>query len=133
VPNQCAKTRILPTNHADHQGAFRPYFISRPKAEKMSSLTKKSNEILTDPMIKQIKALSRIDGDHDSSSSLSFMERTRTTEAKFQSLLLPEEWLEVSDAYLRLPPTLSDESFTNILKELDRYHLKPIRPETQGE
>ncbi len=99
----------------------------------MSSLTKKSNEILTDPMIKQIKALSRIDGDHDSSSSLSFMERTRTTEAKFQSLLLPEEWLEVSDAYLRLPPTLSDESFTNILKELDRYHLKPIRPETQGE
>jgi hypothetical protein len=33
-----------------------------------------------------------------------------------KTLLLPEEWLEMSDDYLRLPPTLSDPAFISILQ-----------------
>jgi hypothetical protein len=76
-------------------------------------------DALSDPMIQKIKALSRIDGSSissDSNVNKTFMERTRVAEAKFQSLLLPEEWLDMSDAYLRLPPTLSDESFVSLLQ-----------------
>lgn len=97
------------------------------------SLSKKSNELLTDPMLQQIKLLSRLDlEDRNTLNSDSyFMERTRTIEAKFSSLLLDEEWLEISDTYLRLPPTLSDDGFLNIFQELDEYHIRPIRPFTQ--
>jgi hypothetical protein len=82
-------------------------------------------DVLSDPMIQKIKALSRIDASTVSSdrnvANNSFMERTRVAQAKFQSLLLPEEWLDMSDAYLRLPPTLSDESFISILQVLPLF------------
>lgn len=87
-------------------------------------MDRRSNELLSDPMIQQIKALSRIDKTTTNTTSTSTLlssennlyERSKTTQTKFQSLLLPEEWLELSDTYLTLPPTLSDQSFISILK-----------------
>jgi hypothetical protein len=76
---------------------------------------KGKGDMLSDPMLQKIKALSRIETSASENGN-TFMERTRVAEAKFQSLLLPEEWLEMSDAYLRLPPTLSDPSFISILQ-----------------
>lgn len=75
-------------------------------------MERKSNEILSDPMIPKIKALSRIEINSNNSNENSF----QIKQTKFQSLLLPEEWLELSDAYLRLPPTLSDQSFIQLLQ-----------------
>jgi hypothetical protein len=75
---------------------------------------KGKGDALSDPMLQKIKALSRIETHSENGNT--FMERTRVAEAKFQSLLLPEEWLDMSDAYLRLPPTLTDPSFISILQ-----------------
>jgi hypothetical protein len=73
------------------------------------------NPLTTDPLLRKIKALSKI----DSNSRTQFMERTRVAEERFQAVLLPEEWLEMSPAYLTLPPTLANQSYSSILKVID--------------
>jgi hypothetical protein len=70
---------------------------------------KKTTSAMSDPIMQTIKNLSIVDTDASE-------ERTRQAENKLNSMLLPEEWLELSHSYLTMPPTLSNPEFASVLE-----------------
>jgi hypothetical protein len=72
------------------------------------------NSPLSDPILQHIKSLSRIEHTTIQRNN-SYEEKKKDVDIKYQNILLSDEWLDVTPAYLQLPPSLNHSSLKHIL------------------
>lgn len=87
--------------------------------------------LLSDPVVRQIKVLARMNNAVQPNTNSS-NDKKRVVSEKYRNVLLPDEWLELSPAYLSIPPILDTPQISdvlnvklNILLFLDVFHIHP--------